>query len=134
MTARNQTILSVVASFTFYFIWAWYANRLDTPNQGLLLRGALLQGSYSAFMTLTFTKFLSWVIKIMKCQNHPFLALIPPLMMQSLVVFSINYFNNTANIMLTIAPSIFFTALYGGAFSYSLLQLPEYQCDTKQSK
>jgi len=113
MTATKQTFISMVISFTFYFIWSWYANRLDTPEDIVLFRGAILQGSYSAFMTLTFTKLLSVIIKIMKCQRYPFLALIPPLLIQSLVIYGINYFNHTANIMLTITPSIFFTAMYG---------------------
>lgn len=131
MTAKTQTILSVLVSFIFYFAWTWYANSRVTDDVALLLRSALVQSSYSAFMTLTFTALLSWVIDKMKCHNHPYLAVIPPLLLQSAMVYLINYFNQTPNLLLTIIPSILFTALYGIFFAFTLLKKPEYQCDSK---
>jgi len=131
MTAKTQTILSVLVSFTFYFAWTWYANSLVTNEVALLLRSALVQSSYSAFMTLTFTTLLSWTMAKMKCNEYPYIAIIPPLLMQSSTVYLINYLNQTPNLILTIIPSIFFTALFGIIFAYTLLKKPEYQCDTK---
>ncbi|PCI60342.1 MAG: hypothetical protein COB35_09475 [Gammaproteobacteria bacterium] len=129
MSAKLQTFFAVVVSFVFYCSWSWFANHTALNDQFLLLRGALIQGSYSAFMTLTFSSFLSFVIEKMKCHKHPFLAIIPPLMIQSAIVYGINYLNHTPNIMLTITPSIFFTALYGVVFAFTLLKKPQYQCD-----
>lgn len=128
MTAKTQTLLSVLVSFIFYFIWTWYANSLVTGDVALLLRSALVQSSYSAFMTLTFTTLLSWTIAKMKCHEHPYLAIIPPLLMQSTTVYFINLLNETPNLILTIIPSIFFTAVFGIFFTFTLLKKPEYQC------
>jgi len=128
MTAKTQTILSVLISFTFYFAWTWYANSRVSDDVTLLLRSAIVQGTYSAFMTLTFTTLLSWTITKMKCHNHPYIAIIPPLLMQSTTVYFINFLNQTPNLLLTIIPSIFFTAVFGIFFTLSLLKRPEYQC------
>lgn len=131
MTAKTQTILSVLVSFIFYFAWTWYANSLVTNDVALLLRSALIQSSYSAFMTLTFTTLLSWTIAKMKCHDHPYIAIIPPLLMQSTMVYFINYLNQTPNLILTIIPSIFFTAIFGVFFAFTLLKKPDYQCTNK---
>ncbi|MBL4764534.1 MAG: hypothetical protein JKX67_04530 [Colwellia sp.] len=131
MTAKTQTILSVLVSFIFYFAWTWYANSRVTDDVALLLRSALVQSSYSAFMTLTFTTLLGWTIAKIKCHEHPYMAIIPPLLMQSTTVYFINYLNQTPNLILTIIPSIFFTAIYGVFFTYTLLKKPEYQCHTQ---
>ncbi|NQY89315.1 MAG: hypothetical protein HRT51_16515 [Colwellia sp.] len=131
MTAKTQTILSVLISFIFYFTWTWYANSRVTDDVALLLRCALIQSSYSAFMTLTFTTLLRWTIGKMKCHDHPYLVIIPPLLMQSTTVYFINYLNQTPNLILTIIPGIFFTAIYGIFFTYTLLKKPEYQCHTQ---
>ena len=128
-SAKLQTVLSVIVSFVFYSAWSWFANNNALDDQFLLIRGALIQGSYSAFMTLTFSSLLTYVIDKMKCHKHPFLAITPPLMMQSAIVYGINYLNHTPNILLTITPSIFFTALYGVVFAFTLLKKPQYQCD-----
>ena len=129
MTAKTQTILSVLVSFIFYFAWTWYANSLVTDDVALLSRSALIQSSYSAFMTLTFTTLLTWSIVKMKCHDHPYIAIIPPLLMQSTMVYLINYLNQTPNLTLTIIPSIVFTAIFGIFFAFTLLKKPEYQCD-----
>lgn len=128
MTAKTQTLLSVIISFTFYFAWTWYANSRVTDDVALLLRSALVQSSYSALMTLTFATLLSWTINKMKCHKQPYMAIIPPLLMQSSTVYFINYLNQTPNLILTIIPSIFFTAIFGVVFTFSLLKKPEYQC------
>lgn len=132
MTAKTQTILSVLVSFIFYFAWTWYANSLVTDDVALLSRSALIQSSYSAFMTLTFTTLLTWSIVKMKCHDHPYIAIIPPLLMQSTMVYLINYLNQTPNLTLTIIPSIVFTAIFGIFFAFTLLKKPEYQCDNEK--
>ena len=131
MTAKTQTLLSVLVSFIFYFSWTWYANSRVTDDVMLLVRTALIQGAYSAFMTLSFTTLLTWITDKMKCHNHPFLAVIPPLLLQSTMVYFINYLNQTPNLILTIIPSIVFTAIYGLVLTFSLLKKPEYQCSQK---
>ena len=134
MTAKTQTLLSVLVSFIFYFAWTWYANSRVTDDVALLLRTALIQSSYSAFMTLSFTSLLTWTTTQMKCHKQPFMAVIPPLLMQSVMVYAINYLNQTPNLILTIIPSIVFTAIYGILFTFSLLKKPEYQCENDDKK
>jgi hypothetical protein len=131
MIANKHTILPVLISFIFYFAWTWYANNRVTDDVALLLRTALIQSTYSAFMTLTFSTLLIWVINKMKCHDHPYMAILPPLLMQSSMVYLINVLNQTPNLLLTIMPSIFFTAIYGAIFTFTLLKKPEYQCDSK---
>jgi hypothetical protein len=131
MIVNKHTILPVLISFIFYFAWTWYANSRVTDDVALLLRTALIQSTYSAFMTLTFSTLLIWVINKMKCHDHPYMAILPPLLMQSSMVYLINVLNQTPNLLLTIMPSIFFTAIYGAIFTFILLKKPEYQCDSK---
>lgn len=80
-------------------------------------------------MTLTFSTLLSCTINNMKWHDHPYIAMTPLLLMQSSMVYYINYLNQTPNSILTIITSILFTAIYGALFAFSLLKKPEYQCD-----
>jgi hypothetical protein len=47
--------LSGLIAFVFYGAWAYYANSLITDDQSVLLKAALVQGSYSGGVTLIFT-------------------------------------------------------------------------------
>jgi hypothetical protein len=60
----------------------------------------------------------------------PYLAIIPPLFLQSSLVYIVNMLNQTPNLLATIAPSIFFTALYGVVYSHNLLKTAEFKCST----
>lgn len=134
MSAKSRAILSAIVAFAFYFGWTWWVNSMASEDQILVLRSALLQGSYSALMTVTFTSFLNWTLMKMKCQKRPYLAVFPPLFFQSTMVIGLNYFNATPNLWATVAPSIFFTGLYGFIYSFSLLKTPEYECHEGQDQ
>jgi len=45
-----------------------------------------------------------------------------PLLVQSLLVISVNIVNNTPNLWLTVTPSILFTGLYGYIYTFTLLK------------
>lgn len=129
ISAKSRAIISAIVAFSFYSIWTWWVNSMVSDDQMLVLRSALLQGSYSALMTATFTAFLNWTLSKMKCNKRPYLAVIPPLLVQSTMVILLNVINQTPSLWATVAPSIFFTGLYGVIYSFSLLKTAEYQCD-----
>ena len=129
MTARVRAVLSAVVAFTFYTIWSWWVNSMVSEDQMLVLRSALLQGSYSAMMTVTFTSFLNWTLSQMKCHKRPYLAVIPPLIFQTAAVILLNVINSTPNLWATVMPSIILTGVYGVFYAFSLLKTPAYRCE-----
>ena len=129
MTARTRAVLSAVVAFTFYTIWSWWVNAMVSEDQMLVLRSALLQGSYSAMMTVTFTSFLNWTLGQMKCHKRPYLAVIPPLTFQATTVILLNVINATPNLWATVTPSIVLTGIYGVIYAFSLLKTPAYLCE-----
>ena len=129
MTARMRVFFSAIASFVFYTAWSWWVNSMVSEDPMLVLRSALLQGSYSAMMTVTFTSFLNWTLCRMKCHRRPYIAVIPPLLFQSSMVILLNVINNTPNLWATVSPSILLTGIYGISYSFSLLKTPAYICE-----
>ncbi len=55
MHSTLRLILSAIISFSFYFVWAYWANSMATDDQALVLRSALVQGTLSAIITILFT-------------------------------------------------------------------------------
>ena len=62
MNAKTRALVSALVAFTFYAAWSWWVNSMASDDQMLVIRSALLQGSYSALMTVTFTTFLNWTL------------------------------------------------------------------------
>ena len=131
MNSVARAIISAVVAFTCYFGWTWWVNSLASEDEMLVLRSAFVQGSYSALMTLIFTSMLNWTLDKMKCHKRPYIAVLPPLAFQTTVVIAINIINATPNLIGTVAPSIFFTGLYGVLYAKSLLKSPAYICKHK---
>ncbi|XOV80101.1 MAG: hypothetical protein ACFHVJ_03885 [Aestuariibacter sp.] len=131
MTATQRAIVSAIVAFSFYFAWTWWVNSMASDDQMLVLRSALLQGSYSAAMTITFTSFLNWTLSKMKCHKHPQIAVLPPLAFQTTMVILLNVLNATPDLVATVAPSILLTGIYGFIYAKSLLKTPEYICKYK---
>ena len=48
-----------------------------------------------------------------------------PITIQSSIAISVNLINQTPNLWLTVAPSIFITAIYGYAYTFTLLSKPK---------
>lgn len=71
----------------------------------------------------TFNSALDLSAKFMKgaCVPGTMLAPLLPLAMQSSLTIGVNILNQTPNLWLTVAPSIFFTGLYGYVYTYTLL-------------
>ncbi len=107
MTAKNRAILSAIVAFSFYSAWSYWVNAMVSDDLMLVVRSALLQGSYSALMTVTFTALLNYTLRKMKCHKRPYLAVFPPLAVQSILVVGLNVINATPNLWATVAPSIF---------------------------
>jgi len=131
MTARSRAWLSALVAFSFYTAWSWWVNSMVSDDMALVLRSAVLQGSYSAMMTITFTTFLNWTLCRMKCHKRPYIAVIPPLLFQSTMVILLNLINTTPNLWATVLPSIVLTGIYGVSYSFSLLKTPAYICEHK---
>lgn len=163
---NSRLILSGVVSFVFYFGWAYWANSAADIPQSVTLQSALVQGSYSGFITLFFTLILEKVVNKYKttcisfafvtpiiCKFHSktsqniaikqslnniinmsasyldskkvagaLFAPIIPIAIQSSLVTIVNIINQTPNLVLTVAPSIVFTALYAYTYMFTLLK------------
>jgi hypothetical protein len=122
ISVRNKTFIATIVSFVFYFTWTLWVNSLVSADQILILRSALMQGTYSALMTASFTAVLSLTLARIKFHNMPYLAIIPPLILQCSFVYIINMLNQTPSLLATIAPSIFFTTLYGIFYTHNFLK------------
>ena len=131
MTAKTRALISALVAFSFYSAWSWWVNSMASDNQLLIIRSAVLQGAYSAMMTVTFTSFLNWTLSKMKCHKRPQLAVLPPLAFQAMMVIALNVINSTPDLWATVAPSIVLTGVYGFIYANSLLKTPEYICKYK---
>ncbi len=65
----------------------------------------------------------TWVdyFKVNRLSPTLFIPLIP-IVVQSSLVISVNIINNTPNLWLTVLPSIFFSAVYGYVYTFTLLK------------
>ena len=133
MSPKSRTALSAAVAFAFYFGWTWWVNRVASDDTALVLRSALVQGTYSALMTATFTGFLDWVLKKMRCHRQPYLAVVAALAVQSTAVILINVCNGTPSLWATVAPSILFSTIYGFVYAYGLRRTADYQCPESSS-
>lgn len=72
----------------------------------------------------TFTEALDYSAGVMKgaCLPGTLFAPLLPLAVQSSLTISVNLVNQTPNLWLTVAPSIFFTGLYGYIYTFTLLK------------
>jgi len=129
LSTGNRTFISAFISFFFYFSWTYWVNALISVDLDLILRSAIIQGIYSALMTAGFTILLTFTLKLTKCHSLPYLAILPPLLIQVCLVIFINLLNQTPNLIATITPSIFFTTLYSFLYCFSLLKTPALRCD-----
>jgi hypothetical protein len=55
-----RLLISATIAFIFYASWAYYANSLVTNDKQILARAAVVQGTYSAGITLFFTVLLEF--------------------------------------------------------------------------
>jgi len=163
--STTRLLLSAILAFGFYFGWAYWANSSPDIAPDVTIKAAVVQGSYSGFVTLGFTFVLEKLVSrfgghcfslafltplickvrskttqakaIVRAVNHAldlsagyfsgkriagvFLVPLLPLTVQSVLVVSVNWLNQTPNLWLTVAPSILFTGLYGYLYTFTLL-------------
>lgn len=53
--AKLRLIISAIIAFLFYAAWAYYANSLVSDDSSVLIKAAIVQGTYSGSITLIFT-------------------------------------------------------------------------------
>lgn len=53
--AKLRLIMSAIIAFLFYAAWAYYANSLVSDDSSVLIKAAIVQGTYSGSITLIFT-------------------------------------------------------------------------------
>lgn len=78
MNQVSRLSVSVAVAFVFYGGWSLFANSLATDEMDILIRSALVQGTYSALVTLTFT----WMLEQAYCKSaskHISFAFVVPL-------------------------------------------------------
>lgn len=63
MSTTARLIMTSCVAFGFYSAWSYFANSLVTDDASVLIQSALVQGSYSAFVTLMFTFILEKSVK-----------------------------------------------------------------------
>ncbi|MBB1345929.1 hypothetical protein H5116_07715 [Pseudoalteromonas sp. SG45-2] len=138
--------MSGVVSFIFYFSWAFWANSAADIAKSVTFQAALVQGLYSGFVTLAFVTPIICMFHSKTPQNVAIrqsfnyainssasylsnkkiagvlFAPIIPITVQSSLVIMVNVVNQTPNLALTVAPSIFFTALYAYTYMLALLK------------
>ena len=129
MQPRTRVLFSACVAFLFYFGWTWWVNQMVSDDRMLVLRSAFVQGSYSAFMTATFTGFIDYTMKRMRCHKQPYMAVVIALSIQSTAVVILNLCNGTPNLVATVAPSILFSAIYGFGYARALRATKPYQCE-----
>ena len=99
MTARARLLISALVAFGFYFAWAYWANSATDIPLDVTIRVALAGTRIPG----------AWVAPLI------------PLAVQTCLVVLVNVLNQTPNLWLTVAPSIFFTGLYGYLYTFTLL-------------
>ncbi|MFC3123303.1 hypothetical protein [Agaribacter flavus] len=72
-----RLVVSGLVAFISYAAWAWYANSLVTSDSIVLLKAALVQGSYSAGITLGFTYLLEFFYKKFGVSNYCLPLILP---------------------------------------------------------
>jgi hypothetical protein len=163
IVAFIRLAVSGITAFFFYAAWAYYANSLVTDDTVVLYKAALVQGTYSAGITLIFTFMLELCHKFFRhkqfclpfvvptvakpgflnkeyaadksfeasllaierarkgsCVPGVLLTPLPAIAVQSIFVVGINIAFMTPNLWLTVAPSIFFSAVCGYTYSIAL--------------
>jgi hypothetical protein len=63
MNSKLRLLFSALVSLVFYFCWSYWANSMATDDQALILRSAIVQGVFSATVTLVFTLVLEISVK-----------------------------------------------------------------------
>ena len=77
INAFLRLAISGVVAFFFYASWAYYANSLVTDNSQILYKAALVQGSYSAVITLVFTFVLELFHKLFSYKQYCLPLIVP---------------------------------------------------------
>lgn len=160
-SSAKRLSLSAIVAFAFYASWAWYANSLVEANTHLLIKAALVQGTYSAIVTFAFSWLIErsyqrfgskrWCLALIvphlegkvshissttnvlteslesskracrgNCLPGIILSPLPAVVVQTSLVVGVNYLFDTPNLLLTVLPSIGFSALYGYAYTLGL--------------
>jgi len=104
MNAALRLLASAVIAFSFYALWAYYANSLVTTDTEILYKAALVQGAYSGLITLFFTFLIEFFNKLFSNKVYclPFVVptLIKPKLFTKKCVTTITFEQNLRRIEL----------------------------------
>lgn len=84
MKALLRLALSASIAFCFYAAWAYFANSLVSQDKAVLLKAALVQGTYSGGITLIFTIMLEFFTTKLSNKSFCLPLIIPSLFKASL--------------------------------------------------
>lgn len=79
-----RLIISAFVAFVFYASWAYYANSLVSDNHDVLLKAAIVQGTYSGSITLVFTFLLELFNKLFSNKSYCLAFVVPSVIKASI--------------------------------------------------
>ncbi len=127
--ALVQATLSASVTLGFTFALEWSVKRYGAHSYSLMFVVPILCGVHSKTrqniaIFRTFSAALDKSAKAAEgaCLPGTLFAPLLPLTVQACLVISANLLNQTPNLWLTVAPSLFFTALYGYVYTFTLLK------------
>lgn len=103
LSAFIRLIISASVAFCAYFAWAYYANSLVTKDYELLIKAALVQGTYSALITLIFSFLLEIFYKHLGPRHFCLVFITPRLTLPKLKLPRVNIANNESEQKLKIS-------------------------------
>ena len=123
---QQWAILSAVAGFIFYGLWAYWVNR----DHGLLLavKAACTQGTYSFILTFVMTVLIEAIYRhFLKLFDNYLLIIWLTIVLTCALIFSaswlVHFLAGTPEIFKTVALGYFFGGLYSIIYVYSLAKV-----------
>lgn len=131
-SALVQGSLSAIITILFTFILEKSVSKFGKSYLSLMFVVPIIctvhsKTSQNIAIFKTFKNALDSSAKYLSNNVLPGTVLAPliPIAIQSSIAISVNWINQTPNLWLTVAPSIIFTAIYGYAYTYTLLSKPK---------
>jgi hypothetical protein len=131
-SAIVQGTLSATITILFTFILEKSVSRFGQSYLSLMFVVPIIctvhsKTSQNIAIFRTFKNVLDSSAKYLSNNAIPGSVLAPliPIAIQSSIAILVNWINQTPNLWLTVAPSILFTAIYGYAYTFTLLSKPK---------
>lgn len=127
-----RTLLPSVAGFFFYGLWAYCINL--SADEDIAVRTALVQGSYSFVLTLSFSFIIEWLYTVFKSLPYRiWLVGLTTCVLMYLSSWCIHTLNGTPHIVLTMLPGVIIGTGYS-AYYLVLLRMVTVSSKQKSSQ